>query len=240
MAVLVGLFFGSLEGAPAASPILFVAAGLCGLLLSSSHLGRRGRAWRAPVNTRRSWLSREVVFFGAFLVLAGLELHSVAGDPTDLPSRHVDISAWLAAACALGALISADRVYSRTTVRGGGVYHSAELLGTGFLLAFVWSGDAVFAVPIAMLKVALYVYRKRRRAGLGLPARPRATAARIGALLAAGVAAWWGAPLLLVFALVTASEAVDRAEFYDEIEIPTPESLMQDELGSRPEAVTRV
>jgi DMSO reductase iron-sulfur subunit len=239
MAVLAGLFFGSLEGAPAPNPILFVGAGLCGLLLSTTHLGRKARAWRAPMNARRSWLSREVVFSGAFLALAGLELRSMAGDPADLPSGHFDLSAWLAAACAVAALISADRVYNKAIVRGGGAYHSAELLGTGLLLATVWSGAAILAVLLATIKVALYLYRKRKRAALGLPARPRATAVRLGALLAAGVAAWLGGPRVLVFALVTASEIVDRAEFYDEIEIPTPESLMLDEMASRPQAVRK-
>jgi hypothetical protein len=55
----------------------------------------------------------------------------------------------------------------------------------------------------------------------------------LGTLAAAGVAAWWGAPLTVVFVIVVVSELIDRAEYYDELEIPTPESLMLDELKIR-------
>jgi hypothetical protein len=33
------------------------------------------------------------------------------------------------------------------------------------------------------------------------------------------------------FALLALGELIDRLEFYDELEVPTPESLMQDDLA---------
>lgn len=45
--------------------LAFVAMGL-GLAASTSHLGRPLGAWRAFLGLRRSWLSREIIVFGAF------------------------------------------------------------------------------------------------------------------------------------------------------------------------------
>jgi formate dehydrogenase iron-sulfur subunit len=50
--------------------IALVAMGI-GLVASTSHLGRPLGAWRAFLGLRRSWLSREIVVFGAFSGVAG-------------------------------------------------------------------------------------------------------------------------------------------------------------------------
>lgn len=49
---------------------LSLVAGLAGLAVSVSHLGRPLKAWRAFLGLRRSWLSREIIAFGAFAPLA--------------------------------------------------------------------------------------------------------------------------------------------------------------------------
>lgn len=56
-------------------PVLAVGSLLAGLLAigaSVLHLGRPTRAWKAVLGLRTSWLSREIVAFGAFAVLAAL------------------------------------------------------------------------------------------------------------------------------------------------------------------------
>ncbi len=89
------------------------------------------------------------------------------------------------------------------------------------------------ALIISTLKMALYVARKVSRKRQWLNVRLSATVLRI-ALLAAG-SAWLAlepgraGPLLLI----TVSELVDRLEYYDELEIPTPASLMLDDLERR-------
>src|SRR5205085_1111189 len=49
---------------------LSLIAGLAGLAVSVSHLGRPLKAWRAFLGLRTSWLSREIVAFGVFAPLA--------------------------------------------------------------------------------------------------------------------------------------------------------------------------
>ncbi|OIQ98043.1 anaerobic dimethyl sulfoxide reductase chain B [mine drainage metagenome] len=53
--------------ADARIPALVLASG--GLLASIGHLGRPERAWRAFLGLRTSWLSREILLFGAYLPL---------------------------------------------------------------------------------------------------------------------------------------------------------------------------
>lgn len=49
---------------------LSLVAGLLGLAVSVSHLGRPLKAWRAFLGLRTSWLSREIIAFGVFAPLA--------------------------------------------------------------------------------------------------------------------------------------------------------------------------
>ena len=49
--------------------LLFTSAGL---IASSFHLGRPGRAWRSAAQWRTSWLSREVIVLPAFMGVAAL------------------------------------------------------------------------------------------------------------------------------------------------------------------------
>jgi formate dehydrogenase iron-sulfur subunit len=49
---------------------LSLVAGLLGLAVSVSHLGRPLKAWRAFLGLRTSWLSREIIVFGMFAPLA--------------------------------------------------------------------------------------------------------------------------------------------------------------------------
>lgn len=79
----------------------FLTMAFAGMGLSSLHLGRKLRAWRAVLNFRRSWLSREIVFYSAFVGLAGLSLL--------FPTAR-----WLTGAAMItgfAALVAIDRVY---------------------------------------------------------------------------------------------------------------------------------
>ena len=62
----------NLEPARAAHAIIALGAGLLALGASTLHLGRPQYAFRAIIGIRTSWLSREVLAFGAFAGLAAL------------------------------------------------------------------------------------------------------------------------------------------------------------------------
>jgi len=203
---------------------IFLGLGAAGMALSAWHLGRRERSWRAALHVNESWLSREIVLIGAFLGVSTGVLFL-----KDLP----DWAGWSAVALGLATLAAIDRVYKVALIRGSGPLHSAHVLGTGLMLAAVWNGSMPVAGAIALVKLSLYLVRKRNRGRLGLNIPGALGWLRAGALIT-GTGAILIDPWLAV-ALILVGEMIDRGEFYEELEIPTPNSLLLDELESRAE-----
>lgn len=229
-AVLVGAFAAAQRGGPRPDGWIFAGAGLAGMALSASHLGRRARAWRAALHPDASWLSREVILFGLFLAAAAAVLLEAP-----IPAGSGPVVAGLGVVV----LFVVDRVYHVTRIRGGGILHSAQVLGTGLLLAAAWSRADLVLVTVAVVKVVLYVVRQVQRARLDCAAPLGLTVPRLG-FLAAGVGSliWSGstaAPATAV-ALLLAAELIDRGLYYHELDIVTPESEMLDALARRPAA----
>jgi Fe-S-cluster-containing dehydrogenase component/DMSO reductase anchor subunit len=226
LALLAGFFAASRLGAPALDWRLFAGVGLAGLLFSAAHLGRKSRAWRAGLHADRSWLSREVVLFGGFLATGTAALRIGDGLPW---------LGWIAAVLGLGAALSADMVYRVARVRGSGTLHSALILPSALLITAASGGAIRAALIISTLKMALYVARKLSRRRQGLNIRPVVTVLRVSLL--AGGSLWLArkpeTATLGALLILAASELVDRLEYYDELEIPTPASMMLDNLETK-------
>ena len=225
-AALVGVFTASRLGGTGLDWRIFLGLGVAGMVLSASHLGRRKRSWRAALNPGKSWLSREIVLVGGFLGLAAGVLYF-----DGLPAWV----GWVAVVLGFGMLAAVDRVYRVAEIRGSGPLHSAHVMGTGLLLAAVWSGSLLVAGSVTLVKIVLYVVRKRDRARLGLAIHPAVGWLRV-VTLAAGMVAMFMDLSWLALTMILAGEMIDRGEFYEELEIPTPDSRMLDELAGRPEA----
>jgi len=213
---------------------LFLAAAAAGS--STLHLGRKGRAWRAVLNLRRSWLSREIALFGAFVVVSTAVLvPGLFGLPllgslvaTHLPAPPV--ASWASTVAALlgfGLLFAVDRVYGVTATRGLPL-HSARVALTGLMVAGIGLGSAPTWGGVLTVKVVSYVVRKSRFVDEGLPARWGWTVLRVGAALGASgllvVSMVHGFVVDVVGAsagcgLLALGEVVDRGEFYVELEV---------------------
>lgn len=223
-ATMVAWLTGAVTGAVALSLLPFAAGAALTMGLGSLHLGRPWRAYRAVLNVRRSWLSREVVSFSAFFA-AGVVY---AGSGAD----SVIIGA-MAALLGFLALYCADQVYSVLERSGPGYMHSASVLWTGFFLTSVLVGSAWLATAFGFLKLALYVFRKLRFIENHRPVRPGVSAARLALGFVLPAALWllqpvdWRYPLL---ASVLVGELIDRAEYYAELESTSPRLLMREAL----------
>jgi Fe-S-cluster-containing dehydrogenase component/DMSO reductase anchor subunit len=197
--------------APALVPFLALAALAFGL--STGHLGQPLRAWRAVLGFGTSWLSREIVAAGAFVVLA----LPYVGLPHASP--EIGLPALLAS---LLLVASIDGVYLAVPRASGPRLHGAEATTAFLLLAGIAAGLTPLTTAMAALK-ALLLVRRNRAGALGLP--PGAALLRLGLLAAALLPIGWG----LAFVLALASEGVDRASFYEGLEPSTPASRMEAE-----------
>jgi DMSO reductase anchor subunit len=231
LAVLFGLLATAIGGSRQISPMLFATLSALAAGLSLAHLGRPARAWRALLGIRRSPVSREVLGFG---LLAGLGTIALA----PVPASFAAISGSLGVAAGLFALVSADRVYRPVFQTGNPVLHSGGVLVTGLYLAALAAGFAGLAVLVGGYKLIRYIGRtwKQGRQAPGVRTGGVQRLVRVGLGIVVPAAAWIaGGTPLPIWALLCAvlGEAVDRAEFYSELEIDSPARQMRLDLVAR-------
>jgi Fe-S-cluster-containing dehydrogenase component/DMSO reductase anchor subunit len=227
-AVLAALFTGHVVGRVDLAPALFLGIAAPAMGLSVLHLGRKQRAWRAVLGLRTSWLSREVVAFSAFVGLGTVAL----SEPALL--GPVGAAAILLGALALAAV---DRVYSVARLPAGSRPHSAGILLTAVLAFGVIAQWPAVAGVAAVIKIALYLRRKIVLRLGGASGRPLVSALRLGLAFVLPATLWAAdEPGLrwIILGSVLVGELIDRGEFYDELEIPTPSGAMWSALhGAR-------
>jgi hypothetical protein len=219
-AALVAVVAAGVRSASTINPFAFVGAAVVTMGLATLHLGRLERAYRAVLNLRRSWLSREVVTIPGFLILG--TLYAFAG-----PSAIV-LGATAALVGFLG-LVCADQVYSVLNRSTPAYRHSSSVVWTGFYLAGVFSGTFWLTSVFGFGKLALYVLRKLEFIDAGRPVRPILTAARIGFGLLLPPLLWlidFQALLPAIVAGAIIGELIDRGEYYEELESESPRREM--------------
>lgn len=205
-------------GGPAVRPLPFLAAGAMALLLSVAHLGHPGRAWRALLHLRTSWLSREVALVSAFLGLGAATLL------LPLPEALRTAAVWAGAGLGFTALLAVDKLYRVALKTRPWNLHSARVLLGGHVLLGVLAYLPILIWGAGALKLALYVARKVHFARSGR--NPR------WALSVLRVAVGFLSPALLLdqpwlaAASLLAGDLVDRAEYYDELETDSPDRQM--------------
>lgn len=222
--ILVGLLSTSVFTGQPPSTVAFLGISALAAILSSAHLGKQTRAWRAILHLRSSWLSREVSLFG---VLAVVGAGYLALGPGNGPIG------WLALAAGFATLMSIDRVYAILPLLDGRRYHSASALLTGLFLVGVFSANPLVAGSVGAGKLLLYVQRKFEFQRKGKPARVRLSALRIAVGLLVPIIALalnGGEANLFVVVAVLFGELIDRLEFYAELDVVTPEKQMTVDL----------
>jgi DMSO reductase iron-sulfur subunit len=219
-ATLVALVIGAAAGAVTLPPGVFLATALLGMGLGTMHLGRKERAWRAVLNVRRSWLSREVVLYSVFVAVTTVWLRFAPGS----------FAAGAASALlGLGALFAIDRVYDVTGRRTTGRLHSADVILTGPFLAALFIVSPLLAAPLSTAKLLLYLWRKLQNASREEDARSSVSVLRIGIGLLAPAVLWFYDPVQLqagIIGCVAIGEIIDRCEFYDELDTRAPRKQM--------------
>jgi Fe-S-cluster-containing dehydrogenase component/DMSO reductase anchor subunit len=144
---------------------LSLVFGFAGLLVSIFHLGRPHLAWRAVLNLRTSWMSREIALFGLFATAAVLHAMSRAEalvfGAASFPNFRL-ISCWFTLAAGLLAVFCSVMIYDdthrvfwnskRTSIR---FFGTTLLLGASLIMLLVPSAsDFNFVALVALLASA--------------------------------------------------------------------------------------
>ena len=210
-AILVGWLTASLSRKVPVNPLIFLSLAGLAAWTSTLHLGQKQRAWRAALNLRGSWLSREIVSFGAFAAMSAVLLLT-------LPEL------WAARlACALlglAHLFCVDRVYDPVRPPQGWILHSADTLPTALLLAALLIGSPVGFCLLGGLKLLLWVAQRMRCADALRPGSLWLGILRltVGLLLPAAMLLIYPlANLWLPLAALAVGEVIDRAQFYPQL-----------------------
>ena len=201
---------------------VFAGAGLVAMAVSALHLGRVTRIWRAMLNVRRSWVSREVALFSAFFVAACLSTFQ-----KEIP----DWALWVITAVGFASLFAMDMVYR---VHGQPVLtvpHSAMAMLTAAFYTGILTANPVLLWPAATVKLVLYLARRERPVPGGAPLAP----VRIGVGLfpAFALAATGTVPIEVAMFGAVIGELIDRAEFYAGLRFLTPTHQIETDLAQQ-------
>lgn len=228
--------FVSLAGGRVSLPAGWFAGGcILAAAFSLSHLGRPARAWRAGLNVRRSWLSREVVAFGAFAAAGTAALWG--GMPI---GTGVSI---VVAGLGLVTLIAADQVYRPVHPGSHPILDAGGSVLTGLYLAGLLLGKPWLAGPVALIKAGALARSARGTASVGRSAPGVLSVGQAGLGLALPLGTWMaaGSPLpLWAILCAVAGEALGRVGFYLRLRILTPALQARADLVEPPaDAVVR-
>ncbi|MDQ2179906.1 4Fe-4S dicluster domain-containing protein [Marinifilum sp. D714] len=207
-----------LMGAIGMQLIPFAIVSVLAIGLTSLHIGKKMRMWRFILNLKGSWLSREIFSFSGFLGLTGL--HLITGN------------IWfgiLALVFGICSLISVDMVYKFLTRKDGLLVHSGMVSLTGILF-FVWLIEVPIVIElIILLKGSLYIGRKISLRLMRLKHFPALSLLRTLCLLIPYflLGTQWELSLAISLAIILAGEIIDRAEFYYESDVITPEKELR-------------
>ncbi len=212
--------------------LAYAGVGLAALALSMWHLGRPERAWRAAINWRTSWLSREVLLVGSFLGLSAAWMLIASWTVRTAPHQVRPGAGWVVALLGFASAFAVDRVYSVILPPTGVVGARRRMLPAGpifigsLYLAALAIGPVWLWVPIGVARAYVtFSGRTFVRARMALPALRIALgfiAAPALRMLSDDPAATLG-----VFALALAGEWIERARFYESLAVTTPRLEME-------------
>ena len=218
VAGLVGWQAAHLFGTVEMQLIPFAVVSVLAITLTSLHIGKKLRMWRFILNLKGSWLSREIFSFSGFLGLTGLQL--ITGNV---------MFGYAALVFGIFSLIAVDMVYKFLTRKDGLPVHSGMVSLTGILF-FVWLIEVPIVIElIILLKGSLYIGRKISLRLMRLKHFPALSLLRLLCLLIPYflMGTQWELSLAMSLAIIFAGELIDRAEFYYESDVITPEKELR-------------
>jgi Fe-S-cluster-containing dehydrogenase component/DMSO reductase anchor subunit len=201
----VGLFLSGLTNDFSSSQkYLFILTLMFTAILSMVHLGKKNRAWRSILNFKDSWLSKEIVFFSLFFVLAFIDFYILA------------IPLVLKSFIGILFLFSMDMLYKLATWKWPLKIHSAQTIFIGLTLFVFFTHSYYLFIFIISFRLTIYIYRKLKSG----KTNHIISTTRIASLLFASIIFNITSLNYLMLILIALGELIDRIEFYNELNVP--------------------
>jgi Fe-S-cluster-containing dehydrogenase component/DMSO reductase anchor subunit len=205
---------------PLFDPMTILALAVGGMIVSTIHLGKPLKAWRALLNVRSSWLSREIVADSLFL---GASCLFLLVWPTML---------WGIFSVFLGlvTLVSMDMVYAIVDRQSSPLKKSGSIVITGILCFAVLAQLPVLLTVMLVGSGVVYIRELlisvRRNLRRQLVSSVRVAGGFILPLILLAL----GGNFLFLAMFVLLGEGINRAEFYLDLDIVTPQKQIESDL----------
>jgi len=224
-ALLTGLYTSEIFGGFKLNHLMFLEIGVFGMLLSAIHLGKKLRAFRAVFNIGTSWLSREIFFYTIFIALASLNFFVF--------DNNIIIS-YITAFLGFATLFSIDMVYNIAIQKKGLVLNSSNVFFTGILFWGLFTQNPVIYLSIGCLKTVLYIIKNFEEfKSFKLSKSLLLKSLRLDLLISFPFIFWlinWDSLYLVTVLSIFLGEVIDRIEYYNELQIITPNMQMQNDF----------
>ncbi|MGE4288300.1 MAG: DmsC/YnfH family molybdoenzyme membrane anchor subunit [Salinivirgaceae bacterium] len=180
-------------------------------LMSTLHLGKKQRAWRALLNVKSSWLSREIALFTLFGLLMLFQLFITT------------VPLWLFALLGLVLLFAIDRLYDVATWQWPTKLHSAQTLWMGLSAITFLNGWIYLFGLVALLRLTLIFWHQ-----FILPENKN-WFLFIGTLmlLITVVGMLLRLPFFVLLIVFLAGEIMQRIGFYQALQVASPQNDLE-------------
>lgn len=196
-----------MESKPLGIKLIFLIVGAAGAGLSMLHLGKPLRAHRALLNIRKSWLSREILFFSLFYIATFFDLLV-----SDLPN-------WLILLFGIFLILSIDMLYQPVQLHWKTKLHSAQaiFITVSYYLLFsnlfwILGLLMIFRVYLFVSVNPLFNFKGQLSASLKI--------IRILSIMLTFISILLNYPYWIGILIFTIGEILDRIAFYNDLELP--------------------
>jgi DMSO reductase iron-sulfur subunit len=213
--ILVAFFAVSRVGEMIVIPEILIGSGILGMVISSWHLGKKYRAYRAIFNWQNSWLSREIISYGIFLT--GLVI-------TEFIFTTLSAMTWVTVLSGIITLISIDMVYVVIPKVTKNKLHSAQVLFSGLLYFSLLEEYQIIFFLIICIKAFLFLKRMTNENSIW----SFFSISRIVLGFLLPVLLWiFGIEGLVILGSLLIAGVLDRVNFYQRLDIISPARQME-------------
>lgn len=180
-------------------------AGGMGALLSSLHLGKKFRMWRAILNLKHSWLSREIFFFGLYYAFMLLDFFVY------------DINYYILLFPGILTLLSIDMLYRPVQNHWKTSWHSGQSIFITLSLALLLFKFYWLLLTLMLTRMFIDVYGFHKMDDKLF--KDKLFVARWATIDISIILVLFSVPFPFVLGLIVLGEFLDRVKFYNQLRV---------------------